>query len=308
MDIRRRKEIGVAVFLVLFTVLEFFTLGTLLAEASTGQWYLFLLVGLSLIWLAFMSAGLALTAQPALTVLMVIPALTLAAVGRGSPVAIGGAFLLALFTLIAQRSFAREVQNRVLYRTSQVFNLGVRQLLLGLMVAVTSLALPLITTSLQGSRLQVTERHVEPLLGVVEPLIAGWLPGYTTTATVDQMIQVSLNETLTQLPAGLTIDEGETARQRAAIGRSLSVELTGRETMPRIVAAMINGYVGQIAAQNPLTVSLILVVVVFLTLRTLVPFLVWPVIGVIAGIVWMARQIGLIYITRSQAMVERLQL
>lgn len=309
MDLRSKKEIGVIAAMCLVTLLEFFSFATFLPQAAAKPAFAVVLVLLSIVWVSCAAVAFALVgSRSGLAVLLIFPAAVTVIISRLLPVAIGGAILLSIFCLMAQRTLVREVRNRVYYQTSHVFGSGIRLLTLGLMVGLTGLVLPILNATPGSYQLRVTERQIEPLLKPFEAYIGQLLPGFRPDASIDELIDEQIRQQEAQLPEGVELSEQQREVARQQLGRQLQQKLTGQESVATIVANSLNQSVSKITSQNPLLASLILVALVFLTLRALVPFLIWPILGVTAGLIYILRQAGLIYVARTQAMIERLQL
>ncbi|MEX2054786.1 MAG: hypothetical protein WD972_01265 [Candidatus Andersenbacteria bacterium] len=309
MNIQMKKELGVVAFVCAFTIVEFFAFATLLPLAFQSTGYAVLLAILSLFWIACMGIGLALATKVlSIIALIVVPAVVAILLSRFDTVAIGGGVLLGIFLLLAQRTFVREVQNRIYYRTTHVFTAGLKMVILGVIVVLTALVLPTLTSPDATQQFDVQERHIEPLLRPLEPVLQRYIPGYTKEATIDEIVKKQVDAQQEQLPPGVEIPPDQVRQSRQELAKRLNVSLNGRETVTTVVTRMLNRQVRQLSTTSPLLIPIILVAVVFLTLRALVPFIVWPVLGLVGLILYFARGIGLVYVSRTEATIERLQL
>lgn len=308
MNLRDKKELGLIVFTLGVGILEFLIF-SLLIEATANWLVTAILVVISIVWLAVVTFTLSLTQRKwSLWLLNVGSAVTVLVAGRFSSAAIGGAVLLLLFMFLAYRSFGREVANRITYKASDVFPPGLKTLMMGLLFALLALSLPHLQGSIEQNRIQVTEKNIDPLLKPFERVIASFLPGYFTGATVDEILKASIAQQSSQLPAGFSVDPNQLAISRAQISKQVGYQLTGQETISGIVAGFINHQVTNATRSSPLIVILILLAIVFLTLRATIPFLVWPVLALVMFLVWIGRKAELVYLARTPTVIERIQL
>ncbi|MEX1997619.1 MAG: hypothetical protein WEA04_03010 [Candidatus Andersenbacteria bacterium] len=304
-----QKELALVIFVCSYSLLPFAAMMLLLPLSLQHGWYALVIILLALVWIMLMALCLSILRRPAsLAALYLVPALMVVAFSILSPVGIGAAVLLVVFMAMAQRTIVREVHNRVYYRITQIFPGGVQLLTLGLMIALLGVAWPLITNSVAQARFQITERQIEPLLKPFDPIINDFFPGYTPQTSFDELLEASIAEERKKLPPGYIIDEQQLQRSRQEIAQRLGQNLSGQESFSTIVAGLINRQINELTSQNPLIASILLMIIIFLTFRVLVPFIVWPTLGLIALSVQLGQEAQLFTITRTQAMVERLQL
>lgn len=303
-----KKEIGITLFAVLVTAVVFTVLA--IALPLLHRWPLAVsLAMLVIIWLALMLVVLTLGRRVLTTaVLCLVPGILLVLLSRLNPVVIGGAVLLSIFTLLASRTLIREEQNRLYYRTTHLFGGAARLLTLGTLIAVTSLAWPVLEDSVKNARFEISERQVAPLLKPIEPIIGDFFPGYSSGASIDELIDASVAEEKKNLPPGASIDPAQEARIRQDIKDRLGENITGREGLAAVVAGKINRQINTMATQNPVQASLILAILAFLTLRALLPFIVWPTLILVAALVQLVIHSQLGRIETQEVVMERLRL
>lgn len=304
-----QKEIGLVVFTLLASAAALTMYVVLLPGAIDAWLYTIILVVTFLLWLALMLVTLAICRR-ALSVMALTlgPGAGAIAMSGFSAVAIGGALFLAIFTVLAQRTLLREEQNRLYFRTTHFFASATRLLALGLMIMLTSLAWPVLTDSVKSTRFVISDQQVAPFLRPLEPMIRDFFPGYSSGASIDELIDATLAEEKKKLPPGVAIDPRQEQQIRADMSARLGVSLKGNESLATLVADRINGYVNTLATQNPVQASVILAVLVFLTLRALLPLAVWPTLGLVALLVKIAVSSHLASITTQEVMMERLRL
>lgn len=303
------KEIGIALVTAGISLGAVLGYRLLLPYAVVAWPYTVVLLLIVLFWQAVLMVSLALARRPGvLAWLCLAPPLIVILVGRMTGVAIGGAALLALFSLLAARTLVRDEANRVMYRTADLFLHATRLLTMGTLIALTSLAWPVLTDSIKSTRFVISEQQVAPFLKPIEPIIQDFFPGYTAGASIDDLLDASLAEEKAKLPPGVIIDPVQEQQMREDIKRRFGKEITGQEGLAAVAAGKINEQINSLATQNPVQASLLLIVLVFLTLRALLPFIVWPTLFFTAGIVKLAVLTKLAELKSETVTQERLRL
>lgn len=267
-----------------------------------------ILVLLAAVWAALLAVSLALASQPGTSsglILSVAAALIIAGLlVRAYIPATVAALVVILSLTLARQWLRREIVNRIVFNVRHIFTHGTRVIIIGLIVALAALAWPYVTSEVVVvHNIGIPEEQVEALLRPMAPVIANFLPGYHPDAVIDEIIQNQIEQ---RFP-GLEISPAQIieARQDFAktFGRPL---LTGRETVAHLVAGLINQQLRGLAQKSPWLLAVIVLAVVVLVFRALAPFVVWPVLFVISGLVTFYRRIGLVFLSRSQATIERL--
>lgn len=304
-----KKELGLLALLTgvsALVVLVYVIFLPVAVEAWVVALFLALLV---LVWQALWLMALSLGRRKAITAgLCVVPALIVVVISRFSPVAAGGALLLVVFSLLAARTLVRDEANRLYYRTTDFFTNAARLLALGVLITLTSLAWPILTDSIKNTRFTISERQVAPFLKPIEPVIQDFFPGYTATASIDDLINASLAEEKKNLPPGAVIDPVQEERMRQDVKRRLGGNITGNEGLAAVVAGKINRQINAMTSQNPLQASILLAVLAFLTLRALLPFVVWPTLVLVALLMKLAVALKLAQVRTENVTLERLRL
>lgn len=304
-----QKQIGIVVFTLLASAAALTTYVALLPAATTAWPLAAMLLVCFVVWLAVMLLTLAICRRAVSVILLtLVPGLVAIVISGFSPVVAGGALLLAIFTLLCQRTIVRDEQNRVYYRTAHFFSGAARLLALGLFIMLTSLAWPVVSDSVKTTRFEISDRQVAPFMRPIEPIIRDFFPGYSSDASIDELIDASLAEEKKKLPPGAVIDPVQEAQIRADLKTRLGENVTGNEGLASVVAGRINRQINDLAAQNPIQASVLLAVLAFLTLRALLPFVVWPTLGVLALLVKLAVQGHLVTISTQTVEMERLSL
>lgn len=304
-----QKELGLVAVALLYSAAALVTYIILLPAATQSWVFIIVLAVVLLAWLALMVLALALCRRAlSVTALTLVPGAIGIIISNFSPVVAGGALLLAIFTLMSARTIVREEQNRLYYRTNHFFAGATRLLTLGLLIMLTSLAWPQLSDSVRNTRFVISERQVAPFMRPIEPLIRDFFPGYSATASIDELIDASLAEEKKKLPPGTVIDPLQEQQIRSDLKTRLGQGLTGNEGLAAVVAGRINRQINDMATQNPVQASLILAVLAFLTLRALLPFIVWPALAAVALLVKLAVRGRLVRVATEQVMMERLRL
>lgn len=308
MTLQRKKEIGLVALTSVYSAVFWLGLGQFLRLVPLPNlWLLVLIAMAAVLWAVLIDFSLMIC--PLLTSASIIILINGVMVLLNGGVVIAssvGAMLLMIFLATARQFIMREVNTRVRYSTSQIFFMGSRLTLLGLMVAVAGLFLPYLSQSIFEDRLAIPEEYIAVAARPLDPLVSRLFPGFSQTSTVDDLLDSQLAQ---QLPPGTVIPEGQRVALRAELARQLGASsLTGRETFSQIAAQRLNAALKDLAQRSPFVLALAFVIILFLTLKALLPLLAWPVIGGLALLMLVARLIGLIYVARTEATIERVTL
>lgn len=313
MTLQRKKEVGLVVGTVVYSLLFFAAAALFFNHYEVSQAgntvITTILVIAAFIWVAVNAITAAVISHPGSTAALIITQ-TAAIVIAGMltvPAMVGAALFAASFGY-ARRSLAKEVTNRITYRTKLVFWKGTQLLMIGLIVAGISMAWPQVDKTVKEEGIQFKESQVETLIAPVQPVLEGILPGYKPDQTIDEIIELQFQQQLEQLPPGTEIPPAQQATIRQQIAQSLQQDLTGQESLPSVVTGIINNQLRNLTQSSPWILALIVIIVVFLTLRALIPLASWPAIGLISVLIRICQQTGLIMLSRSQATIERIHL
>lgn len=308
MTLQRKKEIGVVALTVIYSALFWLGVGQFLRLAPLPGWLPLVLVTMAaLLWVVLVDFTFMITPLLASTAAVIaVSGLVVALTGGFTVAALAGAALLMVFLATAKQLIRREVGTRVRYSTSQIFFAGSRLTLLGLVMAMAGLFLPHLSESIFAERIAVPEEYVSWAVRPLDPFIARLFPGFNQAQTVDELIDAQLAQ---QLPAGTVVPEGQRAALRAELARQLGAgALAGNETFSQLAAERFNAAMRDIAQRSPFVLALAFIIIMLLAFKALLPFLAWPVIGGLAILMLLARVIGLTYLVRTEATVERITL
>jgi hypothetical protein len=305
MQPRLAKEMGLTATALSLTLGEFFVAAQGAAAAVSGGGIAWIIGALSLLWLLAMALALALVRHKAAVAALVTgPPLIALAMGRFTAGALGGALLLLISLWLAQRSYWYEQQSRIAYRTSHLFGVGTKTLTIGLILALAGLALPAIEGKIEREGLAIDERYVEFVVRPLTPLIEGLLPNYNSTASIDELI----DSQIAAQGSSEILNEAQRAQIRQQIAAQFGQSIEGKETLGHLVTLRLNASLEKITRANAFTVSLVVIVLAFLTLRAAVPLIVWPLLGGIAFLVWGLRSVGLMRLQETNTTVQRLEM
>ncbi len=310
MTLQRKKEIGIVSFVGLYTVLFFLLVAVLINDHQQWVSLTGMLVGLAgLGWVALMGTAMAFLFQrPNINIVLIaIPCVAVIFIGLFSLESLIGAALLAVFLLVAKRALTRDIESRVQFRVNSVFYWPTKIIIVGLIVSVITLTLPELRARLTAGELSLPLKTVEAVIEPVTPLISRLIPDYHAAATVDDIINAQLARQSGSVAPPPNLSQEQREVLRAQLAQQLGVELSGNETLARLLAVQANQYVQQLANQPGLVV-LALLVAAFLALRAIVPPLAWLVLSIAALLVYVSERVGLISLLKTQVTVERLSL
>lgn len=311
MTLQQKKELTIVGVSTLYSI--FFFLLVALVLQGYQSWSLVFTIGFvlaALLWVAIVAAATAFLPRHSANryVLIVLSSLALLIVGTFSLAAFTGAFLLAIFLLVAQRTTYREVESRVAFSVYQIFGYSLKVVIVGLVVSLITLALPTVQDNVVRGTLTVPDEYIGAVLRPFTPLIEQYIPGYTPSSTVDDIVRAQIQQQQANLPPGFVIPSGQEILVRQELSRQLGIPLRGSETVPEVTAEYVNGYVRELTTQNAVIVVIVLLVVVLLALRAMVPLLTWPTVLILMAIVYLSQRVGLVSIMKTQVTVERLHL
>lgn len=310
MTLQRQKELIIVGIASLYSLFYFMLVALLLRGQAVSTVFGIVVAVAGLLWVAVIAAALAFASRRlgVSMALAIIPAVVVILVGRVSIEAIIGGILLAAFILIGRSVVAKDMENRLKFAVRPIFWSGSRVLLFGLLVAIITLALPIVTTNIRGGEVGISRAYTDTLLRPAAPLIEKYIPQYTPDKTVNQIISAQIAEQGEELPPGYTLPPDQHAQVLEELSKQLGIPLIGNETIPDIVAAWINVRIQRLANQNSILLVIILVVLVLLTLRALIPLLLLPVILFVKTLVYISERIGLVALMKTQVTIERLHL
>lgn len=260
---QRSKEVGIIVFVVLYSAALFGLTSLFVYQGRATMIPVMILLGVLLVvWAACMAIALAVVQQPGSSAWLIFgTAIILASAGLVQLPALAAALLLAVFLGLARRSMYREVNNRVLYRASEVFRVGLRSILFGTGIAALGLAWPLVEDRLIGTQLILSPEAVRIVVQRIVPALPPHLTTLIDIAQLTSLVTASINQTLQSL----------------------------------------------IVSYHWIFLIIVLLIAIS-AWRAAGPLLVWVVLPILSSLIYLARKANFIYISRSQATIERLHL
>lgn len=308
MDATQRKEAAIIVVATLFSLL-FFLLLSFAFKGQTQTLAVPLIIALvGIIWISLIAIFMAfvINYRPLQWALLILPAL-MALISSGfSAVALIGSLLLFLALLGAGRSIRQELENRLKFATISIFRPGVRLLLLGVAAFALALALPVIKNQAQTGLITLPADTAATFVQPLTPLISQSIPNYHPAMTIDQIIQNQINRQ--QIPAGFELPPDQLQRSRQEIGDRVNLTLSGTETIPQIISQVTNRYIQNLAQGEGLVVTLVLVLLALIAIRALIPLIIWPILFLIMGLIFLAHRTHILKKVPTQVTVEQYQL
>lgn len=311
MTLQRKKEIGIVVLVTLYTFLFFLLVAVMIGGEAAGVSAVTIVAAIGgLLWVAFMACALSFLANrpPTKVMLAAMAAVALAVFGQLTLAALVGAALLFIMILLASSVIRGEMNNLVQFQVYRIFRVGSSLLLGGLLIAFTALSFPEIREEVRSGQTLVPQAYVDTVVKPATPIISQYIEGFTPESTVNDLINVQIAKQTAQLPPGFIVPPQERDRVLRSLSEQFGVPVAGGETVSVISTRVLNQYLQDIAARGGPLVTLILIILAVLTLRTLVALLVWPALAFVAAVVYVSERVGLIFKVKTQAVVERIHL
>ena len=309
MTLQRQKELLIGVFVTLYSALFF--LGFQLVVNRISSWSPFLVVVISigaLVWCALMACATSFVVNRSGSSVIVaaLPALLLLFLGFLRLDSLIGASVVFLVLMGVQRKISWELNTRVNVHVIPVYYSAVRYVVFALLISLITLSIPSLLTSFDNNSIAVPADTFKLIIRPFESVIAGYLPGYTTDSTIDEIITRQLKSQYPDLSAPEINLAKPAVRQEFA--KQFGTQLSGRETLADISAGWINKRLRQMAGDNRQVAVVFVIGVTFVAVRIIVPIIIWPVLFLVSIILRLSEQIGLITILRTQVTVERMSL
>ena len=309
MDPKSTKELILVSAVLLWSVILFFAIASLAPNIVDHPLIALPLIFAGTIWLSLTAIGMVVvkntTTKSALNIGSAVAVILAGLFDIG---AIGGGILLALSLSAAQRRFTAEADNRIHFRVAQVFPLGIRLLVVGLIVAVAGLSLPIVRQYIDREGLAVDEKQIEFATKPLEPLLNNIAPGIRPSLTMDDLIDQEIQRQQANLPEGYVIPPDQKEVLRKQLGETFGQDLSGQETYSQIIASRLNSVLQRVVESNTLIVSIVIILLAFLALRAIIPILTWIVVGLIAVLLYVARKLDILHIEETQGIIRRLEL
>ncbi len=198
---QRAKEIGMIVVVVLYSAALFGLTSLFVYQNRLTMLPVLIFLGvLALGWVAIMAIALAVTLQPgSLASLVIGSSLTVAVAGLVHWPALVAALAVAIFLMLARRSIYREINNRVLYRTSEAFGPGLRSILLALALAALGLAWPLAADRVTPAAFLLSPATVGKITEKVLPALPVPFIGAVDVSQVTAIVTSTVNQYIASL-------------------------------------------------------------------------------------------------------------
>ncbi|MEK7557450.1 MAG: hypothetical protein AAB538_05710 [Patescibacteria group bacterium] len=260
---QRAKEIGIVVSVLLISLLLFALVSLFIAQDRFGSTpVVAVTIVLAVLWVGAVAVALAVLQHPGSSSSLIAGiAAMLAVAGLLQLPAIVAALLLALFLTVGRRTMYHEINNRVLYRTHEVFSRGLRSILFGVGIAALGLAWPLVEEKLTGTNVLLPTETVGAVVNRVVPALPPHLKAFLDVGQLTGFVTLAVNQ---------------------------------------MIQSLISSY--------RLAFLLIVLLIAISAYRAVLPLITWGILPVIAGLIYLARKANLIYLSRSQATIERLHL
>ncbi len=301
------KEIGLALASLLLSLILFLSVAAAAAAGFTHTVILTIVGLIAFSWLALIAVYLAFAPTRWLAYLIIFfSAFLLALIGRFHISAIIGALILIGTLVPARRAFQLDLHNHVKYQTSQAFGSGVHILLLGLIMSISGLILPQVSSLIAQKGISINAATVSWIIKPVSSYFANDLPGLADGGTVDDYLD---QQFASQLPAGQTLSSAQRQLAYQEISQRFGDQpITGTETLADIVAYRLNSWLKNLTQANSITIAFSLIVLVLLTIRAILPVVAWLVLALITFLIFLSRRVGLLQLTEVPTPAQKLEI
>lgn len=308
--LEHKKEIGALAFISLYSVLVFLLFVFLIQpQGQTGAVLTISFAAVALLWVALVQYAWTVNYDRAgkSWVLFVIIPLLIIGLGRLSVAAIAGAAISLLFLFIARSYIYRELKSRIRFRASEIFPFSTRYTLLALAFGLVGMSFPGLTERFNASNLQIPEKYVQSVLQVATPLVGQLVHGFDPSKTVDQFLVEQVKGSGQVTVGDTAVPPGELTILRHQFAAQFGVPVAGEETLASVAGGIVNRYVQSWAKDNNWIFIGVVVILLFLTWRAIIPFLVWPTLALLWLINVLALRIGLVHTIVHTVNSERVQ-
>jgi hypothetical protein len=296
-----KKQLSVVIAAALMSVAQFMVLVAAVATPARSAQLIIGAALLSLIWTAVICFTLAFVRAKARLVVTAVAALAVLLAGGLTIGSIVAAFLLLLILYGVGHSLQKEMMYRLEFRVSKIFRQGVKVLLIGLIIVIAGFSLSVIESAVAVEGLSVSDQQVAQIINPLEPVLNNLMPGLNSSITLEQVVEDRLVK-----QAGvseLSDDQKNQVREQIAI--QLGSEKAAQQTLSAVVADKINSQLTNISQTNSLLVALALIILLFLTLRAAIPFMLWPVLGLVYLMISIAKRYELVHLEFKQVTAQR---
>jgi hypothetical protein len=203
--------------------------------------------------------------------------------------------------MAAWYSLRRVSSNLRVFRATAVFAPGMRHMVTGMLLAAAGIALPYVQGEISETGLVVSPEYVALVLRPLQPFLQDIVPVLDADTDIDTIID---NQIRQQGGDPATLSSGERQRIHQQVSDQFKVTVTGRESLSEVVAGRINDTLRRVTQANALIISLVAVVVAFLTIRAVIPILSRILlVGVLAAI-WLGCRVGLLSVRKEMVEAE----
>jgi hypothetical protein len=294
--ISSKKEFAILGFVSLYTILFFAIAASFFRgqqEWSVSVGYILGITGI--VWAACVAlAGACLSEKRYVPfILSLVPASTLWIVGGFTIPALIGAGIVFLLGWSAQQTIAHELISHIKIRIATVFSAGVKMLLLGMFLSFIVLSIPGIREAIVSGNMNIPEEYITSIVLFISPVLEQTIPVYSPDKTIDEV---------------LGEDKQDIAAAKDELSKELNIAITGKETGPVLIARIIREYVKRNASGDGLMVTVVVIAVAFIAVRTLVPIIAGLVLVVITALFWIMKKSHLIAITEREIPVQSIEI
>lgn len=301
------REVGLVVVVGLWNTWLFVAMGWLLELSVTTTTALFALGASAVVAVALLAFALSVVRHRASqAALLAIPALATMVGGRFSLSALIGAFLLLLLLWSAGRILRYEMTSRTIFRLRPMYSEAIKRITLGIILAAVGLAYAWVLGGIHSGQFRLKPHHLAPALRPAEPLLQQFIPGFSSELTIDQWIDAQLEEEVRRVAPQATVAPQQRQLVREQLERQVGQRLSGQENFVTLATNLTNQRLDTAVRQYPIVVTVVILVLIFLTIRAGVPLLVWPVIGLLYLFVRLGERTGLVRLEETSQTVQRL--
>ncbi len=290
-----KKEFAILAFVSIYTIIFF----AIAASFFRGQQEWSVSIGSALgitgiVWAACVALTGACLGEKRYVpfILSFVPASSLWVVGGFTIPALIGAGTVFLLGWSAQQTIAHELVSHIKIRIATVFAAGVKMLLLGMLLSFIVLSVPLIRESIVSGNMNIPEEYIVSIATFISPVLEQTIPVYSPDKTIDEV---------------LGEDAADIAAAKDELSKELNIAITGKETGPVLIARIVREYVKRNASGDGLMVTVVVIAVAFIAVRTLVPIIAGVVLAVIAILFWVMKKSHLITTVERELPVQSIE-
>lgn len=239
--------------------------------------------------------------------LIVVPGILVVLTGLFSIGSLVGAILLVIFLLAARRAVHREMEGRIEFRTVTVFYHGTKFVTMGILMMALGLSVLPVKDYIEQGALNLPEQSMALFMRPLTPFIRGYIEGYSEEKSVNDLVDIYASRQAERMGIPPRVIPQQQKNQLLLdISDRFGVSLRGNETVPAVVAQVVNKRIGAIAAQSSVLVVGMLVIVALFLVRAIVPFLVWPSLIFVGLLMLIARVSELVTVKDVSVKAQRL--